>query len=122
MMMKRDSNGWWWIMGGAILTAVSSRTDVIDRLIPMTHRDWVHALIELLAIIAIAVSGVARMSPLDISPEGRRKAIRRDTGHLPKASIAAAVANVAASKAASVTKDAADKAEVAKDLAKPGAE
>lgn len=77
-MMTRDSQLWWIVMGGAVLMSVSSRMDLIDRLIPSVHQNWVHALIELVALIVVAVAGVMRMSPLPISPAGRTEAIKRD--------------------------------------------
>lgn len=116
--MTRDHNGWWWVMAGAIATALLSDLSLVNDLVPDAWEKTVHAIIKLVSLCVAAGAGVARMSPLDISPEGRRKAIKRDTGHLPKASIAAAVANVAAAEAVDATKDAAAKAEVAKDLAK----
>jgi hypothetical protein len=120
-MMTRDWNGWWWVMIGGIATNLLSDLPTVDVLLPDAWEPMVHAVIKLVSISVTAGAGVARMSPISISAEGRRKAIHRDTGHLPKASVAAAVANVAAAKAADVTKDAAKKAEVAEDLAKPGA-
>lgn len=114
MMMTRDSNGWWWVMGGAVLTIISSRMDLIDRIIG--HRDWVHALVELLALTVFGGAGVARMSPLAISPEGRTKAMRKKGKQLDKATVAATVAAVKADKAVQATSDAADAATVAKDV------
>lgn len=115
-MMTRDSNGWYWVMGGAVVTALSSRLDLIDRLIPAMHHDWVHAVIELLALIVGIVAGVARMSPLAISPEGRTKAMRKKGKQLDKATVAATVAAVKADKAVQATSDAAEAATVAKDV------
>ena len=120
--MTRDHNGWWWVMGIAALAVLSTDPHMVTDLVSGDVETTAQAVVKLLGLIFIGGAGVARMSPFNISPEGRRKAIRRDTGHLPKASIAAAVANVAAAEAADVTKDAAAKAEIAKDLAKPGSD
>ena len=76
--MTRDSKLWWLWIAVAVITAVSSRMDLIDPLLPAAHTDKAHALIELLALIAGIVGGVMRMSPLPISPEGRTDAIRKD--------------------------------------------
>lgn len=76
--MTRDSKLWWLWIAVAVITAISSRMDLIDPLLPAQHTDKVHALIELLALIAGIVGGVMRMSPLPISPEGRVDAIRKD--------------------------------------------
>ena len=71
-MMTRDSKLWWFLMGGAVLTILSSRMDLIDRIIG--HRDWVHASIELAALVVFGAAGVMRASPIHaISDEGRAK-------------------------------------------------
>lgn len=72
--MTRDSNLWWWVIAGAILTGLSSKMDVLDRLLPAAHTDTVHAAIELLAMIVGIVAGVMRASPINaISDEGKAK-------------------------------------------------
>jgi hypothetical protein len=71
--MKRDSRWWWFVMGGAIVTAMSSRMDLLDRILPAQHTDMAHALIELAALIVGVAAGVMRASPLDLSDKGRRK-------------------------------------------------
>jgi hypothetical protein len=72
--MNRDSQLWWWLMAGAILTALSSRFDALDVLLPAQHTDKAHALIEMASLIVATVSGIMRASPIhDISDEGREK-------------------------------------------------
>jgi hypothetical protein len=117
----RDSKLWYVFMALSFLAALAGETDQIDLLLPTQYHDLAHALIRMSATGVGIMSGWMRMSTQGISAEGRRKAIHRDTKHLPKASIAAAAANVASAEAAVVMKAAAKKAEVAEDLAKPGA-
>lgn len=74
--MKRDSRWWWWIIGAAVLTNVSSRMDLIDRILPAQHSDTIHALIELSALIVGIVAAKLATSPLDLSDRGRRKYAR----------------------------------------------
>ena len=75
--MKRDSRWWWWIIGAAVLTNVSSRMDLIDRILPMRHTDTAHAIIELSALIVGVVAGILRASPINgLSDRGRRKYLR----------------------------------------------
>lgn len=57
----------------AVITAVSSRMDLLDPLLPANQTDKAHALIELLALIAGVVGGVMRASPLPISEKGRMR-------------------------------------------------
>ena len=76
--MTRDSRVWWYVIAGAFITALSSRMDLLDPLLPAQHTDKVHAVIELLSYLVGATAGVMRMSPLDISDTGREKAIIKD--------------------------------------------
>jgi hypothetical protein len=112
-MITRDSHVWWFVMGSAIITAVSSRLDLIDPLLPAAHTAAAHALIELMALITGVAAGVMRMSPLPISVEGRADAMRANVQHADAASNAAAVAAVTADVAAKATTVAAKAAEVA---------
>lgn len=72
-MTTRDSKAWWFLMGAAIITAISSRMDILDPLLPAQHTDKAHALIELLSLIVGVASGVMKASPLPLSDEGREK-------------------------------------------------
>ncbi len=76
-MITRDSKLWWLVMASALVTAVSSRMELIDPLLPAAHTDTVHAVIELLALVVGVVGGVMRMSPLPISPAGRTAILRK---------------------------------------------
>lgn len=71
--MTRDSKFWWFVMASALVTAISSRMDLIDALLPPGHTDKVHALIELAALVVGIVGGMMKASPLPISDEGRDK-------------------------------------------------
>ena len=115
-MMTRDSNAWWWVMGGAIAAGLLSHLQTLDVLLPDAWEPAIHAVLELLAMLIATAAGVARMSPLAISAEGRTKAIRKKGKQMEKASAAAAVASVKADKAVVATSDAAAAAEVAKDV------
>lgn len=85
--MNRDSQLWWWLMAGAILTAISSRFDALDVLLPAQHTDKAHAIIEMASLVVATVSGVMRASPIkNISDEGRERfkaAAERDTASKP---------------------------------------
>lgn len=72
-MTTRDSKAWWFLMGAAIITAISSRMDILDPLLPAEHTDKAHALIELLSLIVGVASGVMKASPLPLSDQGREK-------------------------------------------------
>lgn len=76
-MITRDSRLWTVLLISAVVTAISSRLDLLDALIPENYHRQAHAAIELSALIIGVVAGVLRMSPLPISPEGRVKAIRK---------------------------------------------
>lgn len=116
--MTRDSNGWWWVMGGAIVAALLSDLSIVNDLVPDAWEKSVHAVIKLVSIVIAAGAGVARMSPLPISPEGRTE-IMRDKGHkMGEAEVAATVAAVKAEEAVKATSQAADAAVAAKDLSK----
>jgi hypothetical protein len=72
--MTRDSKFWWLVMACSVMTAVSSRMDLIDPLLPAQHTDKVHAIIELLALIVGIVGGKMSASPINnISDEAREK-------------------------------------------------
>lgn len=105
-------------MGGALIVAISSRMDLIDPLLPSAHTKTIHAAIELLAYLVGVAAGVARMSPLAISNEGRIEAMATKGAQMTAASVAASVAGVKADVAVEATKDAAAAAEVAKDVSK----
>jgi hypothetical protein len=117
-MITRDSHAWWFVMGGALIVAVSSRMDLIDPLLPAQHTKTVHALIELLAYLVGVGAGVARMSPLAISPQGRTEIMESKGEQMHQATVAAAEASVKADKAVVATSEAAKAAEVAKDESK----
>lgn len=93
------------------MTILSSRMDLIDRIIG--HRDWVHASIELAALAVVGGAGVARMSPLSISPEGRKHEMRKKMRSAKTADVAAGVAAGAAEKAAKAATVAVEAATVA---------
>lgn len=120
--MTRDSNGWWWVMAGAVLTAVATRLDLLDALFPENYHKQVHAVVELAALITGIFAGIARMSPLPISPEGRSELIQKKGEQMDDANIAAAVASIKAEKAVEATTEAAEAAEVAKDESGKAAE
>ena len=71
--MTRDSRFWWVVMIGAVATAIMSRMDLLESLLPAQHTDQVHAIIELIALVAGVVGGKMATSPLPISDEGRAK-------------------------------------------------
>lgn len=71
--MTRDSWLWWLVMASAVITAVSSRMDLIDPLLPAQHTDKAHALIELVSLIVGIVGGFLKASPLPLSPAGRQE-------------------------------------------------
>ncbi len=119
--MTRDSNGWLWIIAGSILTAVASRLDLIDPLVPVVYHPQAHALIELLAMVVGIVAGLARMSPLPISNEGRRASIREKSETLDRAASASLDAAVKVEKAVGANIAAAQAAEDAKDLSEKAA-
>jgi hypothetical protein len=114
--MTRDSNGWWWVMGGAIVTALLSDLSVVNDIVPDSWEKSVHAVIKLLSIVVAAGAGVARMSPLPISPEGRMDAMQRKGEQMGVAAVAATVASVKADVAVKATSEAAEAANVAKDV------
>lgn len=111
--MTRDSNVWWWVMGGAIVTGLASHMNLVDGVIPDPWEQFTHALIELLAFLVTTAAGVARMSPLPISPEGRQEAIAKQSESTDTAAQAAAVASVASDEAAKSAAVAASAAKVA---------
>ncbi len=111
--MTRDSNLWWWVMGASLVTAVSSKLELIDALVPENYHKQVHAVIELLALLAGIGAGVARMSPLSISAEGRADAIQKNVARADTASVAAGVAAVAADTAAKASTVAVEAATIA---------
>lgn len=71
--MTRDSKLWWFVMASALITAISSRMDLIDPLLPTQHTDKAHALIELASLIVGIVGGMMKASPLPLSDDGRAK-------------------------------------------------
>ncbi len=110
-MITRDSHFWWFVMGGSLLIAVSSRFDLLDPLLPVQHTQTIHAVIELLAYLAGVSAGVLRMSPLPISQEGRQQAIKTKAELAGSAQRAVAQAAVEMDKAAVATDKAAEAAE-----------
>jgi uncharacterized membrane protein HdeD (DUF308 family) len=72
-MTTRDSQAWWWVIAGAVITAVAAQTSIIDPLLPAAHTEKVHAWINLAAMIVGVVGGVMKASPLPISDAGRLK-------------------------------------------------
>lgn len=68
-MMTRDSRLWWVGIAIAVVTAISSRMDLIDPLLPAEHTDKAHALIELVSLIIGIVSGKMASSPLPHSDD-----------------------------------------------------
>jgi hypothetical protein len=114
--MTRDSNGWWWVMGGAIVTALVSDMTVVNDIVPDSWEKSVHAVIKLLSVVIAAGAGLARMSPLPISPEGRVDAMQRKGEQMGVAAVAATVASVKADVAVKATSDAAEAANIAKDV------
>lgn len=77
-MTTRDSKAWWFLMIGAVVTAFSSRMDLIDPLLPAQHTDKAHAIIEMLSLVVGVASGFMKASPLPISDAGRA-AYQEDT-------------------------------------------
>jgi Na+-transporting methylmalonyl-CoA/oxaloacetate decarboxylase gamma subunit len=120
-MMTRDSHWWWVVMGGALIIGVSSRMDLLDPLLPVQHTATVHAFIELLAYLVGIASGVMRMSPLPISPEGRADIVEKNAAKADTATVAATVAAVKAGEAVQATTAAADAAQIASDESKKAA-
>ncbi len=113
-MMTRDSSLWWWFIGASVLTALTTHFDLLHAAIPILPT-WVDPLLELCAMLAGTVSGIMRMSPLPISPEGRVDAAKKNAVQADAASVAVVDAAKAMATAAIVTDVAADKAKVAKD-------
>lgn len=62
--MTRDSKFWWLGMIGAVIVGISSRMDVLDLVLPIQHKEKIHAVIEILALIVATVSGKMATSPL----------------------------------------------------------
>lgn len=112
-MMTRDSHAWWFVMGGALIVAISSRMDLIDPLLPAQHTRLVHAVVELLAYLVGVGAGVARMSPLAISHEGRAQAIQKNADRSDEAQVSANIAAVAADQAAKASTIAAEASQAA---------
>lgn len=75
-MIRRDSPLWWWCIAASILTALSTRLELIHRAFPQMG-DSMATWIELAAFVVGIVSGVMRASPLPISDRGRAAAITR---------------------------------------------
>jgi hypothetical protein len=71
--MTRDSRWWWVLMACSMITAIASRMDALDVLLPVEHTDKVHAVIELLAMMSGIAAGYLKASPLEISDKGREK-------------------------------------------------
>ena len=111
--MTRDHNGWWWLMGGAIVTALVSDLSIINDIAPDAWEKAIHAVIKLLAIVVAAGAGLARMSPLPISNEGRDEAILKNAEHADKASVAASIAAEASDHAAKASNVAVEAAQMA---------
>lgn len=112
-MLTRDSHAWWLVMAGSIATAVASRLDLLDALIPENYHKQAHAVIELVAMVTGIFAGVARMSPLPISDQGRASAIQKNVESAETAGIAAAVASKAAETAAKASTVAVEASKVA---------
>lgn len=119
--MTRDSNGWWWLMGAAIVTALMSDTSIVNDLVPDHMEKAAHAIVKLLSILVATGAGLARMSPLPISPEGRQTAMAKKSERLEVASIVASVASEKATAAVQATTEAAAASEMAKDMSKKAA-
>jgi len=113
--MTRDSNGWYWIIAGAILTSLASHLSLVDQLLPLNWHETAHALIDLASVVTAAVAGIARMSPLPISPEGRSAAVQKNAEQADAATTKVVEASKAMDKAAAATDAAADKAQEAKE-------
>lgn len=69
--MTRDSQLWWLLMAGAILTTFSAHFDLLALCCDLT--DKTKALIELGSLVVATLAGVMKASPLPISDEGRAK-------------------------------------------------
>ena len=95
--------------------------ELVDALIPINWHEKVHALIDLSAMIVGILAGIARMSPLPISLEGRRDAIREKSQTLDKATVASLDASVKVDKAVVANIAAAQATEDAKDLSEKAA-
>ncbi len=119
--MTRDSNVWWWVMGGVLLTAVSSRMDLLDALFPAHLHKQMHAIIELASIVAMGVAGKMSWSPLPVSPEGRQEALREKSQTLDQATAASLDAAVKVDKAVDANIVASQATETAKDLSEKAA-
>jgi len=115
MPFRRDHPGWWIVMGVAVLSTITSRTDLLDRIIG--HRDWVHALIELVSIATIGGAGIAIKSPFKTSQEGRMKYMKKKENQMTAASVVATKAAVKSEQAVKITGEAADLASDAKHMA-----
>lgn len=76
--MTRDSWYWWVGLIGGALTAISSRLDLLDLVLPIQHREKVHAMIEIISVLVSAVSGFLMTSPLPGEHDGERLRRRTD--------------------------------------------
>lgn len=76
--MNRD--GLYWKLGaiGAALTAISSRLDALDLLLPPQHAEKVHAIIEITSVVIVGVCGWMMTSPLPGKHDADRIQVRRD--------------------------------------------
>ena len=121
-MLTRDSKAWFWIMLGTILTALTTNMSQVDVLISEKYHDEVHAAINLAALIVVAVAGKLSMSPLPLSSEGKMDFAQKKADKMDEASLAALDASIKSEEAVKVTSEAADAAEVAKDVSKKAGE
>lgn len=103
-------------MGGAIAAALLSDLSIVNDVLPDTWEKPAHAVIKIFSIVIAAGAGVARMSPLPISPEGRVEIMQKKEEKLDAATAAATVASVKADEAVKATSEAAEAANVAKDV------
>lgn len=111
--MTRDSKAWWFFIGGSVLAALTTHFDLLHRAVPILPV-WVDPMLELISMLTGVVSGVLRMSPLPISPEGRVEQASKRVDALGAAQEVVTGAAIKMNRAA----DATDRAAVAASDAK----
>ena len=78
--MTRDSRLWWVLILGAVLASLSTQTALLSGAFPWWGPPH-DARLQLASLLVGVVSGVLRMSPLELSAKGRDR-LRRESPHI----------------------------------------
>ncbi len=117
-MLTRDSNALWLVMLAGIIGVLASDAQMVRDLAPDAYETQFNALVKLLSMVLLGGGGLARMSWLPLSPEGRRDQLEKKAIQMDAANIVAAVASEKADIAVQATTIAASAAQMAKDITK----